>query len=91
MIPFLHGRDGKAWEGEHGAALVSCLLHTVPTALHSAVVVGSGYLGVRKRVVSSLPGPILLEPVGALVCLLVVKKLCMRSLLPCNAGKVSST
>jgi len=91
VIPFLHGRDGKAWEGEHGAVLVSCLLHTVPTALHSAVVVGSAYLGVRKRVVSSLPGPILLEPVGALVCLLVVKKPCMRPLLPRNAGKMSST
>ncbi len=104
VIPFLLGRDGKAWAGEHGAVLASCLgvyppirglllalvvqkakqrrihcshsqagcrpcctayllFHTVPTALHSAVVVGSAYLGVRKRVVSSLPGPILLEQV----------------------------
>ncbi len=76
MIPFLLGRDGKAWEGEHGSVLASCLLHTVPTALHSAVVVGSAYLGVRKRVVSSLPGPILLEPVGELVCLLSKNFVC---------------
>ena len=43
------------------------LLHTVPSAFGSAVVVGSANTSMREHVVSSITGPVLLEPVGCFV------------------------
>ncbi len=56
---FKHGRA----RGRPGSAAY-LLLHTVPSAFGSAVVVGSADTSMREHVVSSISGPVLLEPVG---------------------------